>query len=195
MQPGEHSGATSSSAEAAKVYPSILGYSFQCSKCSKWRLVPTKEIYENIRANISANPFFCEMVNQWERNISCEDPTDVAPDGSRLWAIDKPNIPLPPPGWRRELGFRAVGGTRFVEVYLKEHPEHEAAGININQFCFNSPQPLFENKGKRKHHVSITSLSQPHQSAQEIIYIDDDEDDIEVQGSNAGSAPNANSNS
>nr|GMC47187.1 methyl-CpG-binding domain-containing protein 2-like [Ipomoea batatas] len=133
MQPGEHSVATSSSAKAEKVYPSILGYSFQCSKCSKWRLVPTKEIYENIRANISANPFFCEMANQWERNISCEDPTDVAPDGSRLWAIDKPNIPLPPPGWRRELGFRAVG--------------------------------------------------------------DDDEDDIEVQGSNAGSAPNANSNS
>nr|GMC51497.1 methyl-CpG-binding domain-containing protein 2-like [Ipomoea batatas] len=117
MQPGEHSVATSSSAKAAKVYPSILGYSFQCSKCSKWRLVPTKEIYENIRANISANPFFCEMVNQWERNISCEDPTDVAPDGSRLWAVDKPNIPLPPPGWRRELGFRAVGGTRFVEVF------------------------------------------------------------------------------
>ncbi|XP_019176844.1 PREDICTED: methyl-CpG-binding domain-containing protein 2-like isoform X2 [Ipomoea nil] len=200
----------SSSPKTPKVYPSILGYSFQCTKCYKWRLVPTKEVYENIRANISANPFFCEMANQWQRNnnISCEDPSDVVPDGSRLWAIDKPNIPLPPLGWRRELRFRAVGGTRFAEVfyyspfkrrfrsireiekYLKEHPEDLAAGININQFCFETSEPLF---WKRKHPPPIiTSLShdgrskRPHQSAGQ---------DEDIEGKNVGSAPIVSSNS
>nr|GMC61066.1 methyl-CpG-binding domain-containing protein 2-like isoform X2 [Ipomoea batatas] len=74
-------------------------------------------------------------------------------------------------------------------------PENLAAGININQFCFESPQPLFGKKGKRKHLPSITSLfhdhdgrsKRLHQSGQEVIYIDDE--DIEVQGNNAGSAP------
>ncbi|GAB4854074.1 methyl-CpG-binding domain-containing protein [Ancistrocladus abbreviatus] len=47
---------------------------------------------------------------EWRPEISCDDPADIQQDGSRLWAIDKPNIAQPPPGWERELRIR--GETR-----------------------------------------------------------------------------------
>ena len=84
---------------SSRVLPSVGAFTIQCANCFKWRLIPTKEKYEEIREHILENPFVCETARDWRPDISCDDPTDISQDGSRLWAIDKPNISHPPPSW------------------------------------------------------------------------------------------------
>jgi len=78
---------------SSRVLPSVGAFTVQCAKCFKWRLIPTKE-------------------------KSCDDPADISQDGSRLWAIDKPNIAQPPPGWQRLLRIRGEGSTKFADMYV-----------------------------------------------------------------------------
>ncbi|OWM89247.1 methyl-CpG-binding domain-containing protein 2-like [Punica granatum] len=158
-----------------KVLPSVGAFTVQCANCFKWRLIPTKEKYEEIRERILQVPFFCETVREWRPDISCDDPEDISQDGSRLWAIDKPNIAQPPPGWQRLLRIRGEGGTKFADVYyvspsgkrlrsmveiqkyLMEHPEYVANGVTMSQFSFQIPRPLQENyvrKRPSRGHVS-----------------------------------------
>jgi hypothetical protein len=103
---------------SSRVLPSVGAFTVQCAKCFKWRLIPTKQKYEELREHILEEPFFCETAREWRPDISCDDPTDIDQDGSRLWAIDKPNIAQPPPGWQRLLRIRGEGSTKFADVYV-----------------------------------------------------------------------------
>ncbi|KAH0461558.1 hypothetical protein IEQ34_009133 [Dendrobium chrysotoxum] len=153
---------------SSRSLPSVGAFTVQCASCFKWRLIPTKEKYEQIRESILQVPFVCERAREWRPNISCDDPPDILQDGSRLWAIDKPNIAQPPPGWDRQLRIRGEGGTRFADVYyvapsgkklrsmveiqryLEEHQECAESGVNISQFSFQIPKPLQENYVKKR---------------------------------------------
>ncbi|KAL0344944.1 UNVERIFIED_CONTAM: Methyl-CpG-binding domain-containing protein 2 [Sesamum radiatum] len=118
---------------------------------------------------------------EWRPDISCDDPPDIVQDGSRLWAIDKPSIARPPPGWQRLLRFRGEGGTKFADVYyvapsgkrlrsmveiqkyLDEHPEYIEEGISLSQFSFQIPRPLKENYvRKRPHRVAPANDAGDH---------------------------------
>ncbi|KAF9679856.1 hypothetical protein SADUNF_Sadunf06G0059100 [Salix dunnii] len=159
----------------SRVLPSVGAFTIQCAMCFKWRLIPTKEKYEELREHILEEPFFCETARAWRPDISCDDPTDITQDGSRLWAIDKPNIAQPPPGWQRLLRIRGEGSTKFADVYyqspsgkrlrsmvevqkyLSEHPEYMTYGVTLSQFSFQIPKPLQENYvRKRRPHISAS---------------------------------------
>lgn len=99
------------------VLPAVGAYTVQCANCFKWRLVPTKEKYEEIREHITQYPFVCETAVEWGSDVSCDDPPDIEQDGSRLWAIDKPNIAQTPPGWQRDFRIRSEGSTKFGDMY------------------------------------------------------------------------------
>lgn len=100
------------------VLPSIGAYTVQCAHCFKWRIIPTKEKYEEIRENICQDVFVCERAREWNRVISCVDPEDISQDGSRVWAIDKASISQTPPGWDREVRIRGEGCSKFADVYV-----------------------------------------------------------------------------
>lgn len=97
---------------------SVGAFTVQCANCFKWRLIPTKEKYEEIREHIMEQPFVCGAGREWRPDVSCDDPPDLVQDDSRLWAIDKPSIARPPPGWQRLLKFRGEGSTKFADVYV-----------------------------------------------------------------------------
>ncbi|XP_050218615.1 methyl-CpG-binding domain-containing protein 2 [Mercurialis annua] len=147
----------------SRVLPSVGAFTVQCASCFKWRLIPTKNKYEEIREHILEQPFYCETAREWQPNISCNDPADISQDGSRLWAIDKPNIAQPPRGWQRLLRIRGQGSSKFADVYyqapsgkrfrsmveirkfLDDNPEYERDGVTLSQFSFRTPRPLQEN--------------------------------------------------
>ncbi|XP_057836010.2 methyl-CpG-binding domain-containing protein 2 isoform X2 [Cryptomeria japonica] len=145
-----------------RVLPAVGEFTVQCAKCLKWRLIPTKEQYEAIRQCILEYPWVCEDAHPWCPNASCNDPGDIEPDNSRLWAIDKPNISQPPTGWERLLVLRGEGASKFADVYyvtpsgkklrsmvevdrfLNENPQYIMAGVTLSQFSFQIPKPLFD---------------------------------------------------
>ncbi|PSS01586.1 Methyl-CpG-binding domain-containing protein [Actinidia chinensis var. chinensis] len=153
---------------SSRVLPSVGAFTVQCANCFKWRFIPTKEKYEEIREHILEQPFMCETAREWRPEISCEDPPDICQDGSRLWAIDKPSIAQPPPGWQRLLRIRGEGSTKFADVYyvapsgkrlrsmvevqryLLEHPEYIEEGVTMSQFSFQIPRPLQENYVRKR---------------------------------------------
>ena len=94
----------------------IGAFAVQCASCQKWRLVSTKEKYEEIRERIREDPFVCEKAREWKPDVTCNDPTDVSQDGSKLWAIDKPDIAQAPQGWERLIKIRGEGSTKFADV-------------------------------------------------------------------------------
>lgn len=106
------------SKQGPRVLPSVGAFTVQCANCFKWRLIPTKEQYEQIREHILERPFYCDTAKEWRPSVSCDDPADINQDGSRLWAIDRPNIAQPPPGWQRLLRIRGEGSTKFADVYV-----------------------------------------------------------------------------
>ncbi|XP_074365617.1 methyl-CpG-binding domain-containing protein 2-like isoform X1 [Apium graveolens] len=152
--------------QAYKILPTIGAFTAQCSICFKWRLLPSKKKYEEIREHILEQPFVCEAAREWRPDISCDDEPDIRQDGSRLWAIDRPNIAQPPLGWERLLRIRGLGGCRFADVYyvtpsgkklrstieiqryLLEHPD-EAEGVDLSRFSFQTPKPLRKNFVKK----------------------------------------------
>ncbi|KAL9153813.1 hypothetical protein ABFS82_10G073100 [Erythranthe guttata] len=151
-----------------RVLPSIGAFTVQCANCFKWRLIPTKEKYEEIREHIMERPFSCETAREWRPDISCDDPPDLTQDGTRVWAIDKPSIAQAPPGWQRLLRIRGEGGSKFADVYyvapsgkrlrsmleiqryLNEHPEYMVEGLSFSQFSFQVPKPLQENYVRKR---------------------------------------------
>ncbi|KAL7096268.1 hypothetical protein ACP275_10G070500 [Erythranthe tilingii] len=151
-----------------RVLPSIGAFTVQCANCFKWRLIPTKEKYEEIREHIMERPFSCETAREWRPYISCDDPPDLTQDGTRVWAIDKPSIAQAPPGWQRLLRIRGEGGSKFADVYyvapsgkrlrsmleiqryLNEHPEYMVEGLSFSQFSFQVPKPLQENYVRKR---------------------------------------------
>ncbi|KAL3637064.1 Methyl-CpG binding domain [Castilleja foliolosa] len=145
---------------AKQVWDSVEHYTVRCTKCSKWRLIPTKEKYEQIREKIEEEPFQCESAREWRQNISCNDQTDVKQDDNLQWAMDKPSIPRTPSGWQRIIRLRAKGGTKFADVYyvspsnkrmrskveleryLAENPSYQEEGVVASRFSFQSPVAL-----------------------------------------------------
>ncbi|KAM0011278.1 putative transcription factor & chromatin remodeling CW-Zn family [Helianthus debilis subsp. tardiflorus] len=159
---------------SSKSPPEVGAFTVQCANCLKWRLIPDQEKYEVIREHITEQPFTCETTHQWNRVVSCDDPTDIEQDGTRIWAIDKPNIAQPPPGWKRLLRLRREGSSKFADVYyasptgeklrslpdvvkyLKDHPEH-AQGIGLARFSFQIPRPLKENYVRKRSKTGATT--------------------------------------
>ncbi|KAH9299197.1 hypothetical protein KI387_030879 [Taxus chinensis] len=97
----------------------------------------------------------------WRPRVSCDDPADLSPDMSRLWVIDKPNIPCPPKGWERLLTLRGEGACRFADVYYispcgkrlrsmveveRFLEENTRYGATISDFNFQIPRPLHDSK-------------------------------------------------
>ncbi|XP_076917908.1 methyl-CpG-binding domain-containing protein 2-like [Bidens hawaiensis] len=160
-----------------RILPAIGAFTVQCANCFKWRFIPTQQKYEEIREHVIEKPFVCATAHEWRPDVSCDDPSDVEPDGSRLWAIDKPNIVQPPPGWHRDLRIRGEGGTKFgdiyytapsgkvlrsicdIEKYLTAHPEYVEQGVTLAQFSFQVPKPLQENYVRgRKRSSNVAAL-------------------------------------
>nr|AFK49159.1 unknown [Lotus japonicus] len=61
-----------------KVLPSVGAFTAQCASCFKWRLIPTKEKYEEIREHILEQPFVCQRALEWRPDVSCDDPEDIS---------------------------------------------------------------------------------------------------------------------
>ncbi|KAK9741678.1 hypothetical protein RND81_03G121600 [Saponaria officinalis] len=150
------------------VLPSVGAFTVQCAACYKWRLIPSKRKYEEIREHIMELPFSCDVARQWRADISCDDASDVDQDGGMLWAIDKPSIAQTPLGWERELRIRGRGSYKFADVYyisptgkrlrsivevrkyLMEHPELTSQGATLSRFSFQIPKPLQKNYLRKK---------------------------------------------
>lgn len=104
--------------QAYRIAPSVAAFTAQCSLCSKWRLLPSKQKFEEINEHILEQPFICVDVREWDPEKSCSDDPDLTQDGRFLWAIERPNIPRPPLGWERLVRFRGFRGARFADVYV-----------------------------------------------------------------------------
>jgi hypothetical protein len=98
-----------------KIKYSIDTYAVQCGKCLKWRLIPTKIKYDEIRDKSRHVPFLCEHVHGWKPGVSCDDPADISQDVG-FWAIDRPCIYQTPPGWERTISIRSEGCSTFADV-------------------------------------------------------------------------------
>ncbi|XP_044428408.1 uncharacterized protein [Triticum aestivum] len=136
----------------------ISTYSVQCSICQKWRVVPSKLKYEQIRENIIQVPFSCKYVHGWKPQVTCHDPIDISEDNGMAWAIDIPCIPQIPLGWERNITLRNEQSTRFADVYyispagikirskkevgryLEDNPNY-AVDLHLSQFSFKVPKP------------------------------------------------------
>ncbi|XP_044960622.1 methyl-CpG-binding domain-containing protein 2-like [Hordeum vulgare subsp. vulgare] len=158
----------------SRVLPSIAHYTVQCAQCFKWRVVPTKEKYEELRETISEELFECARAREWNRVLSCDDPEDMSQDGSRVWAIDKPNIAQTPLGWNREVRIRGLGCSKFADVYytspagttlrsmveieryLAENPFYIRQGVYLGQFSFATPKPLEEGYVRKRKYSATT---------------------------------------
>ena len=98
----------------------LTAFTVQCGRCLKWRKVLEQEEYERIRAHLTAEPFYCEHAQKWHEGdgkITCETPADLLQDGSLIWAMDKQDIPQPPPMWSRRIVVRGSGtSSKFSDV-------------------------------------------------------------------------------
>ncbi|PIN03284.1 hypothetical protein CDL12_24189 [Handroanthus impetiginosus] len=188
--------AQESSTTAKKVWDSINLYAARCIVCYKWRIIPTKEKYEEIREKIIEKPFLCDTALEWRANVSCEDESDINQDNNLIWAMDKPNIPPTPPGWQRIIRLRAEGGTKFadvyyvspsnkrfrsmteLDVYLKTQQEKS---VSISQFSFQAPVALDENYAAKHRSVSEFSTLVPVE-VNYVVSPENLEENVDAQG-------------
>lgn len=94
----------------------IEAYTAQCDTCKKWRLVPTKKKYEELRERTEEDPFTCEKAREWKPDVACGDPSELSQDGSRIWAMEQHKIPQAPLGWERLITIRSERCTKFADV-------------------------------------------------------------------------------
>jgi len=129
-------------------------YAAQCSECQKWRTIATKEEYEELRSKFNEEPFTCNR----KPNVSCDDEPDLDYDASRTWVIDKPNLPVTPEGFKRDLILRpdyskldshyvTPDGKKVrchaeVAQYLQRHPELNH--LKVEDFNFTVPKIMVE---------------------------------------------------
>ncbi|CAN4101203.1 unnamed protein product [Withania somnifera] len=132
--------------------PSVSIWAAQCGKCFKWRTISTQEEFEEIRSRFVEQPFNCDN----KPNASCDDPPDIEYDSSRTWAIDKPNLPKTPSGFKRELYLRRdyskmdayyitpsgkkLRSTTEVGNFLQQNPEFN--DLSVSDFSFTSPKVM-----------------------------------------------------
>ena len=139
---------------------SVGAYAVQCGECSKWRFIPTKEEFESIRHNFIENPWYCYK----KPGASCDDPADLEYDNTRIWVIDKPNIPKAPPNTERMLimrrdcskmdahyimpnGKKVRSGVE-VEKFLEAYPEYKGK-ISPSSFSFTVPKVMDERSPRK----------------------------------------------
>ncbi|XP_071679458.1 uncharacterized protein [Lolium perenne] len=162
----------------SKVLPSIGAYTVQCADCFKWRIVPTKEKYEELRETICRQLFVCARACEWNRPLSCDDPEDMSQDENHVWALDKPEIPQTPPGWDRDVRIRGEGCSKFADVYytspsgttlrsmveigryLAENPYYIQQGVNLSQFSMLTPQPLQQDYIRKRKYPANRHLTE-----------------------------------
>ncbi|KAL6968384.1 Methyl-CpG-binding domain protein 4 [Sarracenia purpurea var. burkii] len=155
--------------------PSVTVYAVQCGECFKWRVIPTEEEFEEIRSRFIEDPFSCNK----KANVSCEDAADIEYDSTRIWAIDKPNLPKTPPGFKRELVLRRdfskmdayyvtplgtrVGAPSRIASFLEANPQCE--GVSMSDFSFTPPKLMddtlpenVERKGSSSSNKRIKTL-------------------------------------
>ncbi|KAF6984656.1 hypothetical protein CFC21_012251 [Triticum aestivum] len=125
----------SSSQKKRGATESIGLYAVQCCECHKWRTVSTKDEFETIRENFTEDPWFCSK----RPECSCEDPPDIEYDSSRIWVIDKPNIPKPPPKTERLVIMR--GDLSKMDIYYVLPNGKRARGIgDVQKFLDTNPE-------------------------------------------------------
>ncbi|KAK1696664.1 hypothetical protein QYE76_013361 [Lolium multiflorum] len=92
-------------------------------------------------------------------DCSCEDPADVEYDSSRIWVIDKPNIPKPPPKTERlaimrgdltkmDIYYVLPNGKRArtlgdVQKFVDTNPEYKDS-LSAESFSFTVPKIVDE---------------------------------------------------
>jgi hypothetical protein len=105
----------------------------QCYKCYKWRTVP-KEEFETLRENFTKDPWFCSR----RPDCSCEDDADIEYDSSRIWVLDTPNIPKPPPETERLV---IMGGdyTRMDTYYVMPNGKRARCAGDVDKFLDANP--------------------------------------------------------
>ncbi|KAG0453639.1 hypothetical protein HPP92_024943 [Vanilla planifolia] len=105
-------------------------------------------------------------------NVSCDDDADIEYDTSRLWVIDKPNLPKTPPGTTRMLIMRRdlskldahyimPNGKRLrssveVEKFLNAHPEYKEK-FSASEFSFTTPKVWLDMVPRRSERSSTKS--------------------------------------
>lgn len=115
-------------------------------------MIPTQEEFEDTRSRFIEDPFFCNK----KADVCCDDPADIDYDDSRIWAIDKPNLPATPAGFQRKLVLRrdcskmdayyvSPTGTKMrsltqIAPYLEANPQCE--GLSVSDFAFTSPKMM-----------------------------------------------------
>uniref|UniRef100_A0ACD5ZT23 Uncharacterized protein n=1 Tax=Avena sativa TaxID=4498 RepID=A0ACD5ZT23_AVESA len=153
-------------APSKRIRYSINTYAVQCGKCRKWRLVPTKMEYEELRDKSREILFTCGHVHGWKPGVSCDDPADISQDDG-FWVIDKPCLSQTPLGWERTISLRSEGCTQFADVYyippkgkklrsteeaktyLQANPDY-AAGLQPSRDWFAVPARGKENRRQLK---------------------------------------------
>ncbi|KAL2521759.1 methyl-CpG-binding domain-containing protein 2 [Forsythia ovata] len=63
--------------QTSRVLPSVGAFTVQCANCFKWRLIPSKAKYEEIREYITEQLFLCVTAREWRSDVSCDDPPDI----------------------------------------------------------------------------------------------------------------------
>ncbi|EPS71856.1 hypothetical protein M569_02904, partial [Genlisea aurea] len=130
-------------------------WSAQCSECFKWRVIPEKGDYEEMRCNLVEHPFACNRLPEG----SCDVPPDIEINNERVWMIDKPGIPTPPRGFERNVFLRKgcarcdcnyttpcgknLRANADVAAFLKTNPE-EYGHLKGEDFSFSVPKILLE---------------------------------------------------
>ncbi|CAL5094863.1 unnamed protein product [Urochloa decumbens] len=104
-------------------------YAVQCYKCYKWRMVPTKEEFETLRENFTEDPWFCSR----REDCSCDDPADLEYDNTRVWVMDKPNIPKPPPETERLVIMRR-DFTKMDTYYVMPNGKRARCAGDVDKF-------------------------------------------------------------
>eukprot|EP00271_Cylindrocystis_brebissonii_P003668 TRINITY_DN14885_c0_g1_i1.p1 TRINITY_DN14885_c0_g1~~TRINITY_DN14885_c0_g1_i1.p1 ORF type:complete len:329 (+),score=76.41 TRINITY_DN14885_c0_g1_i1:279-1265(+) len=164
--PGKQKSGSKSGGEkgsAREQSSTLTTFTVQCATCYKWRKVPSLDLYEDIRAHVSKRPFYCEQTAQWPDSEArtCDSPPDLVQDGTLLWAMDRHDIPKPPPNWRRRIVVRggstnnkfsdvyyhspcgkSLRSVNDVEKFLGEHPEYKQQGVTLKMFSFTSPRAM-----------------------------------------------------
>jgi len=126
-------------------------YTAQCKFCRKFRVIDTQEEFEEITHKIKQEPFDCSK----KANLSCDDPTDIEYDSSRIWVKYKHNIPKTPKDFKRTSVLRKdyskldsyyitptgkkVRSRNEIAAFLKDHPQ---PGVSASDFDFSSPKAM-----------------------------------------------------
>ncbi|KAL5712715.1 Methyl-CpG-binding domain protein 4 [Ranunculus cassubicifolius] len=126
-------------------------YTVQYAECFKWRVIPTQEEYEEIGRNIIEDPWFCNK----KTDVTCEDPADIDYDASRIWVMDKPNLPKTPNGFKKKVVVRSdfstcdiyydvptgkrVRSLSEMQRFLNNNPKYKSM-VEISDFDFTRPK-------------------------------------------------------